>query len=373
MPRAAELLLRAVERYGVAHAEDRLTEIFATVLRLDRRLASWYCRNAGIDLHAADTYDVVTQVWLGPAGRVDMRLVVSGAADRRIRRVWSEHKVEADLRYSQLDSYAKATGDFGLAIVPDRREVPRDPRWAKVTWTEVAMAARKIGRAASGARWRRTAVDPKATAGQRVLHEFVDYLERENLDVPNLDPVQHLDVIAYGRGQSAAEKVKTLFFAASDRLSRVESLAEESRVEPQARSGGRGWFVQYQQPGEWWRDLPGVDSAWGEFLIAPRDEWMMDTSFDEPAFGAGISFGRPPYGQIGWPAALAQEDWLKALTHEEIAIGETDGGHVGRLFKTLYLSELMSKGADLDGQIEFLAGWAQRSIDRVAATRPVTS
>jgi hypothetical protein len=46
MPRAADLLLGAADR-RVLIGEDRLTEILATVLRHDRKLAAWFCARAG--------------------------------------------------------------------------------------------------------------------------------------------------------------------------------------------------------------------------------------------------------------------------------------------------------------------------------------
>lgn len=107
---------------------------------------------------------------------------------------------------------------------------------------------------------------------------------------------------------------------------------------------------------------------WAEFRVSPVDDWRED-GYGEPAFGAGLSFDHYRR-QVQWPPPLESSSWVRELNGRGISVGQTDQGPVGRCFRTLYLSEVMSRGTDLDEQAAFVARWAEESVREIASLTP---
>lgn len=167
---ASDSLLSAVERTDVG--EDRLTEVLACVAHVNQR------------------YAVGTQR-VTPAGRrVDMEIATYRGLERR-GLVWIEVKAGAAYQLNQLQDYAEQVKDpvYGEAdgkvltiippdIAPDVDIAP-GPRWNSKTWSEVALAADRLGRDWGRAMWRGAAMQPSAPAQWRYLAELVRRLEEK--------------------------------------------------------------------------------------------------------------------------------------------------------------------------------------------------
>lgn len=291
MARAADLLLSAADR-RVLVGEDRLTEILATVLQHDRRLAAWFCEQAGVEIPSDGSHEVSTQVWLDESSRPDMQIAVRHR-DGTIRRVLSEHKTGTGFSVRQERSYTSM----------------------------------------------------HVTAHSRI---------------------EHLDTLAYGGSRRARATVEALFHSVCAQLPGRRRGAHE----PEHREGlGDSWVLRLDDNIDSWAENYGV-TWWCDLLVAPVDDWRED-GYGEPAFGAGLCFGREPRKPIQWPRVLDPEsDWPRELRAKGISVGETDGGWVGRCFRTLYLSEVMSRGSDLDEQAKSVADWATEAVDEIRSLTP---
>jgi hypothetical protein len=378
LPVSARLLLEAADRRE-RHGEDRLTEIFATVLRGEPRLMAWLAGEAFRDPALASVvweqrhYAVSTQVWLSPKARPDMLVEVGHPAARG--RVICEHKSDAAVPLTDAErvEYARHAGDQPLiAIVPTAWRPKLPKQYLRLTWHQVAQAADAIGRRHAGRGWRRDAETPAAAAGQRLLHELISYLERHAVDDPIIEPLSQLDLVAFQRAKASLDAIRTLF----EGIARHRSLAgdEGDAIEISSRRPGTrtspgvdSWYATYERD---WAALGPGHGGWAELLVDRTDPWRSpERRLDEPALGVGYSFelraGR------GWPSPLEPGSrWAAQLwsEHEIEVVAESETR--GRVFRTIYLAEVMAHGADLADQVRWGATRAAAALALITSQRP---
>ena len=351
-----KLLLRAAR---TAIREDRLTELFSVVLAGHPALAQSLLQGAQPPLPVGREVEVSTQVRTRRGKRVDMELV---ATERHsiVSRLWSEHKTGSGYSPDQLPGYASDLAALGgchrlITIVDHLDEAPNDARWDRFTWQDVAARAWRVGRddPEGGPQWRTAACTPNAPARQRLLHELVSYLEEEHHVV--LDPISHLDVVAFARANRISEALTAL----------LERTAEVSRLDPDGGCGsekndfGAYWQV-FKDAAGWAQPLEG----YAELHVADEDHWASDR-VGEPGFGAGFTLPDRYYDGL---RANARREWLTALEQEGFSIAASYG--FTRIYRTLYLAELISKGATIDTQARALAAWTEESIRSLQAHDP---
>jgi hypothetical protein len=345
VPASARLLLEAADRRE-RHGEDRLTEVFATVLRGEPALLAWLASEAlGVPGLASaawrqQDYAIATQLWLSRTARPDMVIELS----------------------------AHAGGNPLVAIVPTAWSGALPAEYRRVTWHQVAQAADAIGRHRAGRRWRFAAEMPTASAGQRLLHELVSYLERHAVDQPIVEPLSQLDLVTFSRARAATEAVRRLFelIARHPALTAVggEPLVVDART---PATGRERWYATYARE---WPGLGEGHGGWAELLVGPTDWWRpVERRLDEPALGAGYSFALSD-GK-GWPPALSPDSrWAADLREkDEIEVAAEDPSR-GRVFRTIYLAEVMAHGADLVAQATWGATQAAAALERVTGRRP---
>lgn len=190
MPASRREVLDAVSS-NEKSPENRLTELFATILSTHRGFARRLFDRVGIRLPEESVrFEVFTQRLVAPGCRPDM--VVSAYVGNEFRgQLWSEHKTASGFREFQLEDYlgalnelragerARQPGSFQASLVsivahPTEEE---SEHWIALTWQDVADLANEGGHAWEGKRWREAAREPDAPAQQRLLHEFLWYLE----------------------------------------------------------------------------------------------------------------------------------------------------------------------------------------------------
>src|SRR4051794_9598804 len=161
MPRSRETLIGAMT--AKQGAEDRLTEVFATVLDTHDGLAAALFNELGLPV--GQRFQVFTQVRVSPGSRPDMVLHSLDRAGAVVSRVWSEHKIDAGFGDLQLERYLEALrtlpGKGELIFVA--REAPTarvGAEWRGFTWQEIGELVDRVGRAWAGAEWLRRAVEP---------------------------------------------------------------------------------------------------------------------------------------------------------------------------------------------------------------------
>lgn len=206
MPTPPTTLLEAFDRYPFGRREDRVTEVFAAVLRLVPDLTSWFLEATHMP-PAAGGVKVETQNVRGGAGRPDMVLDYFDL-ENDSRRLLSEHKLSADPTSYQLDAYPEWSRDKLALVAPaGYRGLPGFDSY--LTWVQVAQAIDLLGQRA-GQKWRAAAVDPESPSWLHVLLELVILLERQNVGVDMPDAVELIDVLAFRRASAAREKLTTL-------------------------------------------------------------------------------------------------------------------------------------------------------------------
>ena len=358
-PRAHALLLGAYRRYR--GYEDPLTELLATTLEAYAPFARALFAHAGLAVpHHVEAF---TQLRTDTGRRVD--LAVHGRdADGALRGVlWSENKVDAAYQPDQLGSYQvslAALGHPGRLItivnhVADAR-VQADPLGVPVlTWHAVAWLAWRAGKEhEQNARWRTAARTPSASAGLRLLEEFVSYLEEDQNVM--IDPVNFEHVRAFQLANTASDALTSLLRRATQ-LAAPELSAYKDVGYDLSDDWGSYWQIFEGGPA-WLLALEG----YREIGFSDSDSWTEDR-VDQPAIGAGATLPEDHYERLRGAAA-----WKQELAAHGFELGLWR--HSARVFRTVYLAEITAKGPTLETQAQWLAAWLRDTmarLDRVPA------
>lgn len=339
--------------------EDRLTELLAATLAVHDRFAGKILGLAG--LPAGISFEVSTQIRLPSGRRPDMQVLAVGPGGEVLSRLWSEHKTGSTYSANQLEDYAEALDRFPspkklLAVSGRLDDTPRDDRWCRATWGQVARLAAEAGaehERSAGLGWRASARLPQASASQMLLDELLSYLEEEHGAV--VDPISHLDVIAFARSNRASEAI-------SDVMGRS---AELCNLDPQ---GDPGWYkddwgtlwLHFSAPSAW----AAAHGGWPELYASEADDWAYPR-VGEPALGFGFTLPKALYDELSQSPTRA---WREAIQAAGFTVW-VDDSHT-RVYRTMYLSELMAKGATADAQATAVAEWIDESFAALASHDP---
>ena len=344
---ASDSIFNAIERTQVG--EDRLTEALACVAHVNQRFAAELVSMAGGEPKTGERYVVGTQRATPGGRRVDMEI---GSHEGLVRTGlgWIEVKAGAIYQPNQLPDYAEQVRDpvHGhrqgkvLTIIPPDSapevDTASSPRWECGTWSEVALAADRLGRGyAAGQRgWRRAAMQPSAPAQWRYLAELVRRLEERGY--ARMQPLTPEDVIAAPRVVTLPKTIEALVKAARDGIPGVSRTPKTF-----TGRGGGCWQVYTPEKPKWFSDGERFGDAYPELHYWHQDDWIPDQR-DAPAFCAGITFNN----FAGTTRALFDADWQARLP-DGVAVGISD--RVLRVVRTKYLSELIVAGVTFDEQV----------------------
>jgi hypothetical protein len=316
--------------------EDRLTDLLALALESHVHFANRLLETAG--LPAADEIEVVTQVPTAEGRRVDLQILGYSAAGK-VTRLWSENKDGARYQREQLPSYATALARFPerrrlITVVASKAEAPQDEvtpaRWECLTWREIAHMALQAGRDSAGrpgsADWRTDAARPQAPASERILLEFVRYLEEEHGVV--LRPLGHENVAAMAHIADTVASIREL-------------------------------LNQLSAAGTWGARLGGSFAM----EAGTSDSWALNPVV-ESALGAGYSF-YPGAKHADILLSEELESWRADLAYS--GFGFSTRGAWVRVWRTKYLAELIPAGRTLDLQAQALAVWIDDTATTLAA------
>lgn len=344
----------------VGGREDRLTEIFATVVGVCDELATELFERAGLPHDEA--FEVQTQVHVPAVGRPDMVIRSLGRTGAPVSVLWSEHKIEAGFGDMQRERYAAEVASFPVPsrlqlIVAGHTEVSDHVDWIGLTWQHVGEFADLVARRQAGPDWRRTAVEPDAPARLRLLFELVTYLEKERLAV--VDALDMDDINAFAR------MAKTAF--ALDAL--LERAAQHARPLNPEGTGGTDlrapYFAAWQSfeiPQDSWL-LRFVDHDAGvDLVVADGDYWAPEAR-GEPAFAAGYAMKDTMLIVLS-----GQQEWIAELDAAGFSFRAWDG-HLC-IYRTLPMRDVASFGETLDEQAHSLGRWARDAIDQLAGLDP---
>jgi len=270
-------LLEAADSYpqwGVP--ENRLTEIFAEVLRTSPQLTAWLIRHRIPELADLNgkPYDVKTQFILdGGSERPDMQIDIDGVG----RYIYVENKLDAELTHAQANGYAAVRDPHVLlAIVPAGRvsEFSFPPNFQVLTWEHVSSESYRIGRDWGKGAWRLGALSPAAPGEYRLLAEFCRYFE-EDLGMSIGEPVDRADVAVLAGAEVALQRWNDLRDLVTRKLGDNDELRDkwsETRLWYPYQEGRNadkntlGWELRMNAPWGALRDvvvpLPGAGDDW---------------------------------------------------------------------------------------------------------------
>jgi hypothetical protein len=383
MPRVYDSLALAASSYNHSR-ENRLTEIFGTVLQAHAGLANLVLANLG--LRAVSRVDVWRQEKLEEHGQVDLILRGTGSGGRSA--VYFEHKEPGGgWQEGQPGKYLKslrgeiAGGAQGKLLVivgaaPDahgrvRRRVRSasstsaikgaaelrieadDELMRYATWHEVAGWAFDAGKESSdtSADWVAAARRPASRADQRLLAELVWYLEEEGYGMTKALGKQQIE---HARAAlQFLESIDVLVEDVSERLVASEPHLGLRRV--QGKSGdfhppARSWVARYD----------------GRFYVG----------FDTPTDAADPGKDTPPQSQselrfyvgawVGSAGAKRLErkaDWEATVAAANL---DLDDGDVVASYDAMGLEGIST----LSQQGEMLADWAIDAVRAILALKP---
>lgn len=357
MPVSATSLLEAATRNSIA-GEDRLTEVVASVLGSVPELTDRLFGDERRDT-SQQQFEVNTQVPTHGRRRLDLEVV----SPQDGRRLWCENKLWAAYSPNQLEDYGEeAHARWGaacrlLTIVPAARlrEITSDlpEGWTAATWEWLSEQADAVGRGAGGPRWRDAATASESIALLRQLHELVRYLEMEGF--ASLRPMGHTEIVAVSNAHESLTLVEEMLDRASTYISMHTAEGPNWRTDDY----GVCWLTFDDSSGAW----PSAIDGWPELIVADRDEWAR-SRIGEPAFGAGWTIS----GEWAFDELRGRADWRALVESEGFSVGR--GWQNTRIFRTLYMAELVPYGVTFDQQASRLAEWAQESIERLIALDP---
>lgn len=374
--REHRLLIEAVYSYG-GDREDRLTEVLASVLETHHEFCRLLARRLGLQT-AVDHLVPKTQV--GPKGQrrlVDLALTAldpEGATQatifveckynptRKPESYWfSEDQAnrQRHVLYGQPGQHILAgicsKGDFDRLTGPVDRRPAFDPRAAYdtvITWSEI----RELGRAAAGGGdWERRARSASAPASERMLLEFLTYLDLEG---EAMGALADDDVFVLARHAQTMDRLDRLLWRSAEKL--AERMDAEDELEFEMTTDDedelaivpRVWIAS-EAPGDTWvSDLRDG----GLFIMIAGAEYDDEEEVGTPTLYAGV----------GWDAGRAGKkrtsgsNWEKGANEAGLAVHWE--GNDCSLVAARPLQEIADAGNTIARQADILATWAHQSI-----------
>lgn len=377
-------LLSAADRYPRRGApENRLTEIFAEVLRTSPRLCAWLAQIAFPELTApaATTATVSTQFQLaGGTQRPDIRVVLGDG-----HTFYVEDKIDAESTAAQVAGYS-ATHDAPVVVVA-RQQRADLPHFKQRTWADVAHEIRQIGtesasRADSG--WPAYAWTAQAPSEVRMLAELASYLERE-LQVTSQAALTTADLENLRAAQGTVSRWEGLFTLIEAQLAehpgtRGDTLRMDADGHPgplwrHRHLGSEAWsgwnlLLRPDKHEDGWpvllalwelsENAPPLEDRFvvATLLMAPAASWDPGDAEDGPAIGVGMTVAYTN----GWPVGLRENEDLRATAERAGFRLHVTGGDRGRIFRTRRLAEFGEHLA-LEDQADEIGRWARETLE----------
>ncbi|MGB0093482.1 MAG: hypothetical protein WBP81_13265 [Solirubrobacteraceae bacterium] len=357
---AAQTLLEAVERDRFARHEDRLTEVLACALWTLPDLARWFITDAaGASAPSPGGIPKIrTQGLLGGNGQPDMEITyrsVSGPAC-----ILSEQKVDADLSQYQRAGYPGWVRDKLVLVAPDTEKYRRAPQFdAHISWLRIAQEMHRIAARRGQSAWREKALLPEEPSVLRFLHEVLSFIERQDVGVSGMDPIDGKVIDAYRRLESVRGTLLTFLrmIRADERIRALEPTPIGSAKHETY------WWFSLERPD--WPFLRSLDrDSVFEICLQPEVDFL-DEEGTAPILSAGFSFF-PENGAV--PEVLIAPDSLVASALHGLGakVGMRENRRQGKCAVPLPLAHIAATGGTLVNQAHHAAGWAVDALLRMS-------
>lgn len=239
-----------------------------------------------------------------------------------------------------------------MTITTEHTDDP-SPVWQRRTWQHVAELADLVGREAQTDDWRAAALRPESPARDRLLHEFLWYLEQEGFAVVRPLTLEDMDV--FRRFEDTYNAVEALMMRTLDHLG---PLADEGV----GRDDWGTFWAHLELPEGGWVTRLAAFEHYVEVLLAPHDEWWPQGS-GAPALAAGYTLDEQLHGVLS-----QNTDWVDRLNQAGFTFTVWDG--FVRCWRTRHLADLLPGGNTLDAQAREAAQWAREAIADLAKLAP---
>jgi len=276
-------------------------------------------------------------------------------------RILSEHKIDARPTDYQTLGYPSWKRD-ALVLIARAADIARydSGGYSKcISWLDVALAMDRIANENAGPGWRTAALDPDAPSRLRVLLETLSFIERQNVGVCPLHPMNADDIDSYKRIRDTRFKMHTFLQIVHDHPA-IKQLGTYS--------------IKGEPDDSWW--FP-VDTRWpyledahpdhgAEIALQPADAWLStEEQRDAPLLYAGFYFetltGLIPEAMIKLDSPVAT-----ALRDAEAHVGLHPNRRQVKCAATLYLSDALRNGETLEHQAAAAAIWAATAINTIS-------
>lgn len=371
------LLIDALRTYA-ADREDRLTEVFASTLAVNPELCTLIAQKAGVR-GKVSRWATETQ-WQDRL--VDLVLWGFDERERCAITVFVENKYNPTERLhthwfdpqqtrNQLAALQGQEGQCRLVGIASRVDTarldgppdlrPYDPRSdgcdLLLSWDEIKDLSFEAGNSPG---WPSIGRTERATAGQRLLLEFIRYVDLEENVLGALDEE---DVFVFARTARAEERTDRLLALAAEQVAAIfatDVSDDDYEDDDYAENGSRRTWVSIPAPpGSW---LASLRHGSLTLLIsgAPYDD---DHSVAEPQVYAGATWnagkdGRELIRDSAWEAAV-----------DSANLGPVWDSDYCNVFAAMPLLRISAAGDALTDQAKFLADWAETSM-RAALALP---
>lgn len=371
-------------------SENRLTEVYATVLEANRELAR---RVLGrVNLPWPVQYRVFTQETLPVSGKIDLILRGFDASGKLATVLYAEHKEpggpwQTEQPEKYLRDLARETCDGAegrlLVVVGSSKDVAGRVRHRArsyvasaaeeaarlaveqpnrhivfTTWQELGGLAEDAGlsRCPPGNAWREAAATPDAPAAQRILLELIWYLEEEGYAVTKPLTKEHLAI--YHQAVEMDASIEALIAGVSERL--TDDRIAGFRLEKPKR-------------------LRAADAADRQTFLAPARSWVaryegtLYLGFDEePDTDRARQGFLAACAVVELPKRHAERlreraSFMNELNARELQFDVVD--HGGYCWAKLPATDLL-QAATLEAQTERLSTWAKEAFARVLTLKP---
>jgi hypothetical protein len=369
------LLTQALRSYS-DDLEDRLTEVLATTLEVHEGFCRLLVDRFGLEDRAAH-YEICTQKTIG-ADRTRIDLAITGHdlrgttsatvfveskynPARRLHGYWF-HSDQYNRQRAALDRESGTKLLVGIASASDldRLSGPEELRPdydptekaydAVISWNEVVAIARRAGGEPG---WEQAARKPDALAAQRVLLEFVTYLNQEGAPMGAVDDD---DIFVLRRSAVAEERVERLLEIAGEAVAgQVSTGADVYEVEADNESpngSARMWVTVEPPESTWMSELRDAQLI----VMITGAEYGEERSVGVPFAYAGLAWNAGKEGRD----AISASAW--AAKAKSAALDLYWDGNMCSVLAGKPLEQALEGGDTLHDQATRLAEWASPAI-----------
>jgi hypothetical protein len=352
------LLVGAAQSYG-HDGEDRRTELLATAL--DTHIGFCRALSTRLQLTPGVRYAIETQHWASPECRIDLTMKVYGENGERTATIYSEHKIEgywfSDGQIQRERSALEREPGDGkrlICVIPAAAmaeltaitstgtdALPSDAFDHALTWEDIVGLIDDAGRNYlepwGGPGWSERALSSDAPACQRVLAEFLFYLEGEE----KMTSLTEDEIRAFQLADQAEDKIATLMMLASSKAGAYTAVQDEKGEllsTDESDAGVELTTVDFEPPERAWLSrfedgalsfaLAAADAESGDGTPTVYGGLYLDGSDGEKAesdgpwmsHAVGAEFRPLPYRYGLWLCRSIQLAWV--VTEETVGLEE---------------------------------------------------